>query len=558
LARRVYLDLLGVPPTGNELNSFLTHRAPDAYERLVDRLLADPRYGERWSRHWLDVARFAESDGFEHDTDRIHAFHYRDFVIRALNEDLPYSDFVRWQVAGDEFAPENPLALAATGFLIAGVFPTQITEAEFERTRYDQLDDMISTYGVAFLGMTVGCARCHDHKYDPISSEDYYALAAIFTTTIPAIVDAEWERRGLPNPPGPADAAGRLWIATEGLPPVVNHANGRGYPHIYAPTYYLRRGDPDQKDHVAQPSFLKALMAQDMTTANWHEPVPANGRTTYQRRALANWMLDHQSGAGALVARVIVNRLWQHHLGRGLVGTPNDFGLQGERPSNPDLLDRLAAELIRNRWHLKPIHRLILTSRTYRQSSAIRPAAAAVDPDNQLFWRFPYHRLEAEPLRDCMLAVSGGLDPTMYGPGTLDPTSRRRSIYFTVKRSHAMGSMQLFDMPEPLVSIGARSRTTIAPQALMMLNDQNVRTLAEELARSILAVTRDTNDVIDQAYLRVLGRLPHDSERRRHRESLDPTSPSAPAGPPDADPQRVRITDLCQLLLCLNEFAYVE
>ncbi|MDA1179599.1 MAG: DUF1549 domain-containing protein, partial [Planctomycetota bacterium] len=234
LARRIFLDLLGVPPTPEQLAEYTQDKSPDAFERLVDRLLADPRYGERWARHWLDVARFAESDGFEHDTDRAHAFHYRDFVIRSLNSDQPYADFVRWQIAGDEFAPGHPLALAATGFLVAGVFPTQITESEFERTRYDQLDDMVATCGVAFLGMTIGCARCHDHKFDPITSEDYYRFAANFTATVPALTEADWDRVGPSRLPGTAEENAKIRIASEGLPPVVSSASSRGYPYFYS------------------------------------------------------------------------------------------------------------------------------------------------------------------------------------------------------------------------------------------------------------------------------------------------------------------------------------
>jgi mono/diheme cytochrome c family protein len=244
LIRRVSFDLVGLPPTVEEVESFVADAAPDAYERLVDRLLASPRYGERWARHWMDVARFAESHGYEQDYDRKLAFHYRDFLIRALNQNMPFDQFARWQIAGDELAPDDPLALAATGFLGAGAFPTQLTEMEFESARYDELSDMTGTTGVAFLGLSVGCARCHDHKYDPISSEDYYRLAATFTTTIRSEIDV---------PYGPDGAAAKMQVTSEGFPHTKHHADDRGFPHFYPKTYVLARGDVNQRKREATP-----------------------------------------------------------------------------------------------------------------------------------------------------------------------------------------------------------------------------------------------------------------------------------------------------------------
>ncbi|MGH7130121.1 MAG: DUF1549 and DUF1553 domain-containing protein, partial [Planctomycetaceae bacterium] len=340
------------------------------------------------------MARFAESHGYEQDYDRPHAYHYRDFLIRAFNADMPYDRFVRWQLAGDELAPGDPLAMTATGFLGAGVFPTQLTEQEFESARYDELDDMTATTGVAFLGLSIGCARCHDHKFDPIPTRDYYRLAATFTTTIRSEIDLVLEPGGEPV---------KVMVASEGFPHMKHHADERGFPHFYEKTFFLQRGDVHQKDGAATQGFLQVLMRGEHQPSHWQiEPPDDWTRTSFRRAALANWITDPQHGAGHLAARVMVNRLWQHHFGRGIVATPNDFGMQGERPTHPELLDWLAAELIgsaefgvRNAelsgnaecgvenaelekthsalrtphsWSLKRLHRLIMTSAVYMQS----------------------------------------------------------------------------------------------------------------------------------------------------------------------------------------------
>ena len=646
LLRRVYLDLIGLPPTPEESAAFAKNTAPDAFAKVVDRLLASPNYGERWGRHWLDIARFAESHGFEQDYDRPHAYHYRDFVIKALNADMPYDQFVKWQIAGDELAPGDPLALMATGFLGAGVFPTQLTEKEFESARYDELDDMTGTLGTAMLGLTVGCARCHDHKFDPIPVRDYYRLVSTFSTTIRSEIEmdidpaahkgalvnwekaqaplaealAKFEREQLParftqwatNSPAVVkgqeaifaalkkaaspenldeksraklldvfkaqDAAWkklndpiqkqlaarpkptRIQTCSEGVKPMKHHADDRGFPHFYKETHFLKRGDANQKGEVATSSFLQVLMRGGKTEAAWKSSPPEGARTSHRRASLVNWITDTEHGAGHLLARVIVNRLWQHHFGRGIVGTPSDFGAQGERPTHPELLDFLAAELIKNGWRLKPLHRLMLMSAAYQQDAKFDTAKAAKDPENTLVWRRTPQRLEAEAIRDSVLAVSGRLDPAMFGPGTLDEASKRRSIYFFIKRSKLIPSLQLFDAPEPLVGQAARPATVIAPQALLFMNGANVRQSASALATQLLLnVTAAHDTFVERAHLATLSRPPVAVERASAARFLTQQEESyRAAGRNLADARLLAATDFCQVLFGLNEFIYVQ
>ena len=549
LTRRLYADVLGLPAPAEEVEA-LREAGPEGYDVVVDRLLNRPEFGEKWARHWLDIARFAESGGFEHDSDRLSAYHYRDFVIKALNDDLPFDDFVRWQLAGDEVAPDNPWALMATGFLTAGVLPSQVTEAEFERTRYDQLDDMVATTGVAFLGLTVGCARCHDHKYDPISSRDYYQLVANFTTTVPSEITATIGT-------GPASRTEKILVGTEGLPPVENHAAGRGYPYFYPQTHHLLRGDTNQKQEPASPGYLSVLTNVESSPSPWSIAAPDGSRTSHRRHALAEWLVDTKHGAGNLAARVLVNRIWQHYFGRGLVSTPNDFGMQGQRPTHPELLDWLASELIRSGWSMKHIHRLILTSQVYRQSSATDPTDSEQDPENRWYWRRSLQRLDAEILRDSMLASSGRIERRMYGLGTLDEAMRRRSVYFTIKRSQLISSMQLFDAPEPLSSIGERATTTTAPQALMFLNGSLVRQCAEDLASQLVRNSAGGLDpIIRAAYRSVLSREPTAEEMQAHVAEIQRDQADYEAAG-HANAPTLALQNFCQLLVSLNEFMYL-
>jgi cytochrome c553 len=559
LIRRLYFDLTGLPPEPAAVNAFRNDKSPDAYEALVNRLLASPHFGERWARHWLDVARFAESHGFEHDYNRQYAFHYRDFVIRAFNNDLPYDQFVRWQLAGDELAPDDPLALTATGFLSAGVHPTQITTSDAERLRYDSMDDMLATTGSAMLATTVGCARCHDHKYDPIPTKDYYRMLSAFTTTVRADVTLDlgsleevpavgFVKASADRQPTPKPNLKKVTISSEGehIKPLRLHTSSDQIPDFYRETYYLERGDPGQKAGVAELGFMQVLTrtADKNRWANRSK----DKRTSGRRAALSHWITDVEGGAGQLLARVIVNRLWQHYFGRGIVATPNDFGSQGDRPTHPELLDWLAAELIRNGWRLKPIHKLILTSETYRMGELSSAENEKIDPENQFLWRRQPRRLEAEAIRDNALAVGGMLDETMYGAGTLDEKMRRRSIYFTVKRSQLVPSMQMFDWPDALTSLDRRTVTTTASQALVFINDPQFRQMAEGFAGRIIG----EDDWLGAAYMIAYGRPPSERERTLGAAFVRRQSQS------HSGDLKKSYSDFCAALMSANEFIYVE
>ncbi len=547
LCRRLYFDVTGLPPHPNDVNAFVNDPDPDAYSALVDRLLDSPQYGERWARHWMDLARFAESHGYEQDYDRPYAYHYRDFLIWAFNQDMPFDQFVRWQIAGDELAADDPHAMAATGFLGAGAFPTQLTEAEFESARYNELDDMVSTTGSAMLGLSVGCARCHDHKYDPIPSTDYYRLAAVFTTCIRSEIDLK--------PAGGARAV-KVQVTAEGFPHTKHHADERGFPHFYPKTFVLARGDVNQKKAEAVPGFLRVLERDGRDESYWKvEPQPsARPRSSYRRSALARWITDADYGAGQLAGRVIVNRLWQHHFGRGIVATPNDFGFQGERPTHPELLDWLAADLIGHGWTLKRMHRLILKSAVYQEESRFDAERAKVDRENLLRWRWTPRRLEAEPIHDAMLAVAGLLDLSMFGPGTLDPNMSRRAVYFQIKRSQLIPMMMLFDWPEHLVSIGQRSTTTTAPQALSFINSELGRRCASGLAARLPVNTPAATT--SAAYRLAYGRLPTEAESRIASEFLRRQADRY-RGDGRPDPDRLARVDLAQAIMSMSEFLYV-
>lgn len=819
LIRRAFFDLIGLPPTPSEVAQFVDNKNPEAFAHLIDDLLSRPGYGERWGRHWLDVARFAESHGFEHDYNRNVAFHYRDFVIRALNQDMSYNQFVRWQIAGDEIAPDNSEAMAATGFLGAGVYPTQITVSEAERVRFDALDDMVATMGSAMLATTIGCARCHDHKYDPIPTRDYYELLSAFTTTVRSEIEVEagptdpklmtafeeklkplqeaeerykkeqaparlqaWLKKhretAAPKPKSPwtvltaepllskggakferqadgsylatgANAAydaytftttapfddvralriealahpsmkaggpgraangnialsqltvtsgtkdlklanaratfsqknnlgvgntidnnpksswavdpqfgknhaavyditnpelvkgvgrrltiklhfngntqhniGRLRISvsqqaasslplldnqsdpldavrkelltldqqskadekrmlelflqldpafgqlrakttahlstkpqrkkekimvcSEGFKPMRHHTSSGRIPDFYKESFYLVRGDPAQKDGNAPLGFLKVLM-RDESGNRWQAPGSA-ARTSQKRLAVANWITDVDHGAGHLLARVIVNRLWQHHFGRGLVDTPNDFGFQGTKPTHPELLDYLARDLIANGWTLKRLHKKIMLSRTYALGSSQNSENLKKDPKNQLWWKRDPRRLEAETIRDNALAVSGQLDRKMFGPGTLDQGMKRRSIYFMVKRSKLVPMMQLFDWPDTMTSLGRRAVTTTPSQALVFINSPEVRSMATQFAQSL----EGEADPIGAAVYRAFGQPPSRKERALMVKFLDEQIRSY------GEKKEPALIDFCHALLAANEMIFVE
>jgi hypothetical protein len=835
LLRRLTFDLTGLPPTPEELAAFLADTSADAYERLVDRLLASPRFGERWARHWLDAVRFGESGGYEFDGDRPGAHHYRDWVIKSLNADMPYDEFLRLQVAGDLVRPGDYAATAATGFLVAGPYPGQVTAKTVEPIRYDQLDDMVQALGSGVLGMTIGCARCHDHKYDPIGHRDYYAMIACLgkavqrdadidpepaetkrkhdawraerapiaaaadrfrreelparmarwlataaaaeqaaawfvldpqtmkatfatlteeagdvvaaagtlqandTTTLSFTTHARdiaglrievlasgtapgggpgtgkdgafrlstvkvtaaplvaapdrkpvtptlssvaetfadpgseftkaldgdaatgWSTTGQPGKEqaavlafdkpvgfaggttltvelkseGTAHGVARLRIAAA-VDPVAaglggaaavqavrevaavvdaTKAAGAVEPQaellrwfsrldaesaavqatldaidgrepkpkllkVYAATnggwvitgnsqgvqsgsqdvFVLARGEVGRKKGKAQPGFVLAAVAADdserkLLSGPDATPLPD------PRLGLANAITDVADGAGPLAARVIANRLWHHHFGRGIVGTPNDFGTQGERPTHPELLEWLANRLVENRFSLKSLHRLIVTSAAYRQAGTVTAANRAADPDNTLLWHRKPLRLEGEAIRDALLAVSGRLEPTMYGRAGVDVNSQRRSVYLNVKRSEPVGFLQVFDQPEPLQPVGSRGVATVPTQALAMMNSPFVRVAAEGLAKRVrtgLALAADAaagDAAIDSCFRIALSRQPTTMERAQFTAVL--AAREAAAGT-DAARRQAALADVCQLLFCTNEFVYVD
>ena len=645
LIRRLYFDLAGLPPTPGEVENFVA--ADDmqaAWEAIIDRLLGSDHFGERWARHWLDTARFAESHGFEHDTDRKHAYHFRDFVIRAFNQDMPYDQFLQWQLAGDELAPNDALAMAATGFLGAGVFPTQITVSEAERVRYDAMDDMLATTGTAMLGLTIGCASCHDHKYDPIPSVDYYRLLSAFATTVRSEIEVctgpvsgtdealavikrletirtevadreqkwqqplqEWVKQQAespaPMPEIPDDRqrqaisdlvsgeksleqldkdhqqAARKWfvdhdellkqqratieqllkdnqvqviqVTSEGFKPMRLNTSDASIPDFYQQVFFLNRGDVSQKIGEASQGFLDVLTRAPEGADHWIVPRPNSGpagRSSHRRSGLARWITDAELGAGALVARVIVNRVWHFHMGRGIVGSIGDFGTQGDKPTHPALLEWLANDLVENGWHLKRLHKLILMSQAYQLSHEATRSSEKRDSTNRLLSHFNRRRMEAEIIRDNLLAVGGILDTTMYGPGTLDPSMQRRSIYFQVKRSQLVPFLRVFDWPDTLTSLGVRSTTTVSPQALVFMNNPQVHLCAEGLAKAIRPRLKESlGAAIRDLYLRAYGRPPSDEDLRDGIGYLE-----SHAGQLDE-----ALVDYCLVLLSTNEFIYI-
>ena len=543
LLRRVSFGLVGLPPSRKDVTAWAASYSDDVYEACVDRLLDQPQFGERWARCWLDVARFAESSGFEMDHDRPDAWRFRDFVIQAMNADVPYDEFVRLQLAGDHLYPGDARAAIATGFLVAGVENLIQTRKDFVQQRYDKIDDFVSTVGTGLLGLSLGCARCHDHKYDPISQREYYQVAASFASTISTVRSFRQDGKTIKSFVATETAHKKIYMS------VTSEPSFKGLPSIPARVHFLVRGDPDNQREVVQPGF-PAVLSRGAVSKRVTDPSgkgQVNGRV-----ALARWITDTKDGAGELLARVIVNRLWHHHFGRGLVGTPSDFGTRGERPTHPDLLDWLATALLRNKWRLKPVHKLIMMSATYRL--AFRGAAAEEafvqnsnrDPGNRLLWRREPRRLDAEAIRDNLLSVGGRLDLEMFGPGTLKQNGPRRSIYLTIKRSRLIPWLQLFDAPDSLQGVGQRQATTTAPQGLAMLNSPLVDScVAGMVARLREKHLDNLEDYIREGFLLAVGREPLAEETTLCRELLVPGNPDAKR-------------DFCQMLLCLNEFIVVE
>lgn len=620
LLRRASLDLTGLPPTPEEVRALVDDTRPGAFSRAVERLLASARYGERWARHWLDLARYADSEGFKADETRPNIWRYRDYVIQSFNDDKPYDRFVREQIAGDELYPDDPAALVATGF--NRHFPDESNARNLMQRRQEILNDVTDVVGYTFMGLTVACARCHDHKFDPILHKDYYRLQAFFANTriedkaaltkvdarreyqsqydiwdaqtkdIRTSIDALIKPRtdsiakdnfvrfpdeiqaAIKRPP--AERTPIQWhmyykaqsyfnISEEAGAAKLRGADAARYKELKtelakfahlkpadlpiaqamidndtpAPTtHVLNGGNYDNRKEQVEPGFLTILNAPD--------PAPSLKR----RSQLAAWLTDP---ANPLTARVMANRIWHHHFGRGIAGTPSDFGLMGERPTHRELLDYLAGSFVSRGWSVKQLHRLILNSSTWRQSSDFNKTSAAIDPDNKLLWRYNRHRLEGEAIRDSMLLVSGRLNTKMYGPGVFPPlppgmTTRggwkknedpseavRRSVYIFVRRNTRYPMMEAFDMPDTHESCARRSNTVTPTQSLELLNNELVLDWARSFA------TRADNS-IDRAFELAFQRPPTPEERKLATEYL----------------AKSPFVDLCHTLLISNEFMYVN
>jgi hypothetical protein len=674
LLRRLYLDLVGLPPSPEEQDQFLADSSPGAYEKVVDRLLSAPEYGERWAQHWLDVVRFGESNGYEGDGDRPHAWRYRDYVARSFNADKPYDQFLTEQLAGDELAAGKDPRAAADLWIAAGMHrcgPIHVISGNVdpEMLRQEVLIEYVQGVGASVLGLTINCARCHDHKFDPISQADYYRLEAFFagakykdvefatpeekkahqarvaainekTKPLKAQVEAidaphrsklreakktklepmyrealdtdakkrtkeqqqlardaetlikvTWDEIVADLTPGERTKRAALREEQHALeaelpspPPAAWTIAEDGPP---PPTNVLKRGEVKRKIGTVEPAFPRVLAVS-------REAQPSASRL--RRIDFAKWVTnpDHP-----LAARVFVNRIWQHHFGRGIVGTPNDFGTRGERPTHPELLDNLATELIANGWHLKPIHRMIVLSNTYRQASKVPASETAkkVDPDNRLLWRMNRQRLDGEALRDAVLTAAGTLTRQVGGPSVRVPLEpevydliftegepdglwhanpdpaqhNRRSLYLFAKRNVRLPMLEALDQPDRLFPCAARPVSTFAPQALILMNGPFTQRQSRAMAATLLRECGPNTDLqIERAYRRAFARRPTTDEIDVAKTFLKDQAESAadrlrarlPAGVPDDLPpgsnvaHAVALADFCLALFNANEFAY--
>jgi hypothetical protein len=646
LLRRVYLDLIGLPPTPMEQEAFLRDTSPDAWEKVVDDLLARPQYGERWGRHWLDVVRYAESNGYEHDGQKPNAWRYRDYVIAALNQDKPFDRFLMEQLAGDELDDATVETQIATTFLRLG--PWDAEPADPLVDRYDQLDDVLGTTASAFLGQTLRCARCHDHKFEPFTQVDYYRMLAVFeplrrpyngrtdldrevnteatevrfqmdglrrairdrvfadgmsalpAETVAAFqteeekrdekqqelvkkfgdqLDEEIQAATTPEEKNQLDAWRKEMAAAKARQkekPTRAYTWYEDGPKA-PPTHLLQRGNPARPKAELRPG-LPAVLAE-------HEPPPPAPRalTTGRRRWLAEWMARPDN---PLVARVLVNRVWQWHFGRGLVPTPNDFGTAGEPPSHPDLLDWLAGELVAGGWQLKPLHRMIVCSRSYQMASSSEPDGAAADARNTLLWRWNQRRLEAEAVRDSILAVSGKLNPQMWGKSIFPPIPKavlegqskpgsgwkasppaqaaRRSVYIFSKRGLPVPELEVLDFPETAESCEQRPVSTTGPQALTFLNGDFTNEQARHFAARLLREAgADPRAQIERAFALALCRPPRPAELQSGldflaRQHLQIAADSVRAGKEPEQVSAQALEAFCLVLLNANEFVYLD
>ncbi|MBY0514754.1 MAG: PSD1 and planctomycete cytochrome C domain-containing protein [Gemmataceae bacterium] len=568
LLRRAYFDLIGLPPTPAEMNAFLADTSPDAYEKAIDRLLASPHYGERWARHWLDVARYAEDQAHTFAVRlKTNAYLYRDWVIKAFNDDMPYDRFVRLQIAGDLVSKEGDDFTRMAGLGYMGLGAEYYKNSAKDQAVAEELDDRVDTLTRGFLGLTVSCARCHDHKFDPIPTKDYYALAGVFNGTnltdfplAPAeevkaftaaqakmkaaqdkLTKAQNEAKAKPADKELAAAAKEQQAEVERLKkempaqPLAAHVlsgNGTGM-KVYI------RGNPATRGDDAPKGFLQVLSQPGAKCGDG-----------YTRLDLAN---DIASRDNPLTARVFVNRVWQEHFGRGLVSTPSNFGSLGDRPSHPELLDWLAVEFMTHGWSVKRLHRQIMLSSTYRLASATKPLAASqTDAANVYLWRATRRRLDVEAWRDSLLFVSGNLDETMGGPtfNLRDANAKRRTVYAKVSRHELDGLLRLFDFPDANVTADHRTVTTVPQQQLFALNSDFMVNQAKALAARVERTANTDDDRVATAYRLCYQRPPDAREAELARAFLRLA--------PRPDDKLTRWQQYCQVLLASSEMLYVD
>ena len=654
LLRRIYLDLIGLPPTLDEQEQILDAPTPERFDELVSALLKRPGYGERWGRHWLDLVRYAETNGYERDATKPGVWKYRDYVIRSLNQDKPYDRFILEQLAGDELPDRSAETHIATGFTRLG--PWDDEPADFAQDRFDQLDDIVRTTSEVFLGMTLGCARCHDHKFDPITQRDYYSMVAIFD----GLQRPRDGRREVDSPIGTREQLDRLATRDAEIAPLAQEieslredfrtsflASGQSALPKEASQAFLT--DPKERteeqkklvqEHFAEsvtevtaampsktleeihlveekigalkkatPDLERAYLMHEpklpgpthllfrgraatpgpavppMVPAILADPEPAfpdPGATSLRRLTLARWITNRQN---PLTARVIVNRVWQFHFGAALVRSANDFGAIGQKPTHPELLDWLANWFIEQGWSLKKLHRLIMTSNSYRMSKRGLPAYREQDPENRLLWRFPYTRLEVEVIRDSVLAVSGRLNRKMFGPSMLpevppaaleghpDPDkiwkasgeseASRRTIYAFIKRLMIIPMLEVLDFCDTSRSSAKRAVTSVAPQALTLFNSDFITRQSHYFTeRLINEVGLDFDKLIERAYRLTLSRPPtrHEREsmldflRREMEASLWESTKINDRG----EVRRAALNQMCRVMFNLNEFVYPD
>ena len=553
LIKRVYYDLVGLPPSYERVQNFIFNKSDNAYEKLVDDLLGSSHFGERWARHWLDVVRYAETNGYERDEVKPNIWKYRDWVIKAFNSDMPYDQFVKEQLAGDEIDIPTESSVIATGMLRAGTWNDEPNDPQ--EYKYERLEDMVDVVSTAFLGLTVRCARCHDHKFDPIPQVDYYRMAAAFWGG--TIDPGDRSEMGGPNNKQLGFKKVFGWTDVHKNPP---------------PIHLLINGDPDKKSFIVQPGHLSLVKHLNRPI----EDPPKDSKTSWRRRQLAEYITHTDN---PLTSRVIVNRIWQHLMGKGIVTTPNNFGFKSASPTHPELLDWLASEFVEGGWSMKKIIKMIVMSETYKQSSTHpnNMECTQIDPDNRLLWKRNIRRMDAEVLRDSLLQVSGDLNlkkeekgfyPSL-APEVLEGFSRkssawtpspdkdqlRRSIYMISKRHLLIPFMKAFDFPSSEKPCGNRNRTTVVSQSLAMLNNQFIHSRSSNLARVLIQEHGEDEDAIFNAWKQIFSRepKPHELEASLKHYHKQQSYFS------EKDNSRLlALSSVCHVLINSNEFLYID